>query len=102
MTTLLKMTVEYDPERPYLSLDVASDQVQTVALEKRFAGWYATLDYTDSDGTRRSITPDSWIRYRDIYTLEYQTEDDYYALKIKPHKDSAKLTVYLGVQSQYQ
>mgnify|MGYP001094575834 CR=1 FL=1 len=101
MRTLLRTTVSYDSDKPYLSLPVDSDGIDTITLERRYAGWYATLYSLDDNGIPWEYTPDRWIRYRNIYMLEYHNGSDYFELRIKEHSDSAKLTVYLGVQKEH-
>ena len=99
MRTLLKTTVSYDSDKPYLSLLVDQNGIDGIALERRYAGWYATLYSLDDNGIPREYTPDRWVRYRNIYMLEYHNGSDYFELRIKEHSDSAKLTVYLGGQN---
>ena len=99
MRTLLKTTVSYDSDKPYLSLLVGANGIYGIGLERRYAGWYATLYSLDENGIPWGYTPDSWVRYRNIYTLEYDTDRGYFELRIKEHSDSTKLTVYLGVQN---
>jgi hypothetical protein len=69
------------------------EAIDTVALERRYAGWYATLDYTDTDGISRSLGPDDWVRYRDTYTLEYITRDARYTVKITEHAKANELSI---------
>ena len=101
MRTLLRTTVRYDSDKPYLLLSVGQSGIYGIALERRYTGWYATLYSLDDNGTPWGYTPDHWVRYRNIYTLEYHNGSDYFELRIKEHNDSAKLTVYLGVQNEH-
>ncbi len=93
MKILLETKLGYNPNKPYITVRLDDDAIDTVALERHYAGWYATLDYTDTDGIPRSLRPDSWIRYRNTYILEYNTSDTHYTVKITEHAQTNEVSV---------
>jgi len=94
MGTILKTILSYNPDKPHITVRLDNDgTVDTVALERRYAGWYATLDYTDADGLPRSLRPDKWIRYRNTYILEYNTNDAHYTVRITEHAKTNEVSV---------
>ena len=100
MKIILKTTLTYNPNELCIRVPVHDDNtVDTIILERRYAGWYATLDYTDADGISRSLGPDNWVRYRNIYTLEYNTNDTHYTVKITEHAESNEISVSVFQES---
>ena len=100
METILNTTITYNPNELSIRIPVHNDDmIDSVALERRYAGWYATLDYTDTDGISRSLGPDDWVRYRNIYTLEYSTNDACYTLKITEHAEANEISVCIFRES---
>jgi hypothetical protein len=100
MEIILKTTLIYNPNELSIRIPVHNDDViDTIALERRYAGWYATLDYTDADGISRSLGPNDWIRYRNIYTLEYNTNSAHYTVKITEHAEANEISLYIFRES---
>jgi len=100
MGIILKTTLRYNPDKPYIVVHLQNNNtVDAVALERRYAGWYATLDYTDADGLPRSLRPDKWIRYRNTYILEYNTSNAHYTVKITERTETNEVTVCIFQES---
>jgi hypothetical protein len=100
MEIILKTTLTYNPNELCIKVPVPNDNmVDTIALERRYAGWYATLDYTDADGISRSLGPDDWVRYRNTYTLEYNLSDAHYTVKITEHAEVNEISVCIFQES---
>jgi hypothetical protein len=100
MEIILKTTLTYNPNELCIRVPVPNDDtVDTVALERRYAGWYATLDYTDADGISRSLGPDNWVRYRNTYTLEYNLSDARYTVKITERAETNEISVCIFRES---
>jgi hypothetical protein len=94
MKTILETTLIHNPNELCIRVPVHNDgTIDTITLERRYAGWYATLDYTDADGILRSLGPDDWVRYRNIYTLEYNTNDACYTVKITEHAETNEISI---------
>jgi hypothetical protein len=94
MEIMLKMTLTYNPNELRIKVPVPNyDTIDTITMERRYAGWYATLDYTDADGISRSLGPNDWVRYRDTYTLEYNTNDARYIVKITEHAKTNEISI---------
>ena len=94
METILKTTLTYNPNDLCIRVPVLNDEaIDTIALERRYAGWYATLDYTAADGISRALGPNDWVRYRNTYTLEYITSDAHYTVKITEHAEASELSI---------
>jgi len=100
MEMILKTTLTYNPNELCIKVPVHNDEaIDTVALERRYAGWYATLDYTDTDGLPRSLQPNSWVRYRDTYILGYNTSDTHYTVKITENTKTNEISVCVFQES---
>ena len=100
MKIILKTTLTYNPNELCIRVPVPNDgTIDTVALERRYAGWYATLDYTDADGISRALGPDDWVRYRNTYTLEYNLSDAHYTVKITEHAEANEISVCIFQES---
>ena len=100
MEIILKTTLTYNPNELCIRVPVPDDDtIDTVALERRYAGWYATLDYTDADGISRALGPDNWVRYRNIYTLEYNTNSARYTVRITEDAEANEISVCIFQES---
>jgi len=94
MEIILKTTLIYNPNELCIRVPVHNDDtIDAIVLERRYAAWYATLDYTDTDGISHSLGPDDWVRYRNIYTLEYNTNDTHYTVRITEHAEANEISV---------
>jgi len=94
MEIILKTTLTYNPNELSVKVLVPDDdEIDIIVLERRYAGWYATLDYTDANGIARSLGPDNWVRYRNTYTLEYSTNDADYTVKITEQAESDEVSI---------
>jgi hypothetical protein len=94
MKIILRTTLIYNPNELSLRIPVPNDDtIDTITLERRYAGWYATLDYTDANGISRSLGPDDWVRYRNTYTLEYSMNDVDYTVKITEQAESDEVSI---------
>jgi len=94
MEIILKTTLIYNPNELCIRVPVHNDDtIDAIVLEQRYAGWYATLDYTDTDGISRSLGPDDWVRYRNTYTLEYNTNDTHYTVRITKDAEANEISV---------
>ena len=100
MEIILKTTLTYNPNELCIRVPVHDDDmIDAVALERRHAGWYATLDYTDADGISRALGPDDWVRYRNTYTLEYNLSDARYTMRITEHAEANEISVCIFRES---
>jgi hypothetical protein len=100
MEMILKTTLTHNPNELSIRIPVHNDDViDTITLERRYAGWYATLDYTDADGISRSLGPNDWVRYRNIYTLEYNMNDTRYTVKITEHTETNEISLCVFQES---
>ena len=100
MEIILKTTLIYNPNELCIRVPVHNDDtIDAIVLERRYAGWYATLDYTDTDGISHSLGPDDWVRYRNIYTLEYNTNDTHYIVRITEDAEANEISVCMFQES---
>ena len=100
MKIILKTILTYNPNELCIRVPISNDDtIDAIALERRYAGWYATLDYTDADGISRALGPNNWVRYRNIYTLEYNLSDARYTVRITEHAGSNEISVCVFQES---
>jgi hypothetical protein len=100
MKIVLKTTTNYNPNELCIRVPVHNDDtIDTITMERRYAGWYATLDYTDANGISRSLGPNDWVRYRDTYTLEYNTNHACYIVKITEHAKTNEVSICVFKES---